>query len=140
MNKIERLFKIGLISGFAGWAIDNAYTGSHMGYSWVTGGEKTGIPWMPVYAAGGIALSEIVPRVQGWSAPERVLAYGLSLGALEWGACKLDRSLGRCSWNYSGACTDVEHIAAFGVLSLILEGIFTGKPDPESMRVIKSAQ
>jgi len=125
---LAQMFKVGLLSGVGGWAIDNAYTGPHhTGYSWVMGGQETKIPFMPVYAVGGITLSQIVPFVQERSFFERFAIYGSSLGFVEWSACKLDRSLGRRSWDYSGSCTDIEHIVAFGLVAMLIEPAFTGR-------------
>jgi hypothetical protein len=116
-----------LAFGFLGWALENALFGPR--YSKALGGRRLGIPFLPVYAAGGLAVGFLRPRLAGTGFPGRALAYGAALSGVELLACALDREAGgRWSWNYARnppllGCVDLKHALAWGVLGAFAHGL-----------------
>jgi hypothetical protein len=111
-----------LIGGVAGWALENFAFGPR--YSKWLGGAAVGVPFLPVYAVGGVVLGLLAPRLaqRGWWT--RAAMYGASFGALEWVACQVDRTDGRPQWSYGdGACVDLPHVAAWAALGLVAEKV-----------------
>lgn len=113
------------IFGFIGWKMEAIYE-TKPRWSAVFGRYK--VPFLPVYAAGGLAILALAPHLAWMPLLARGAVYAGTLSALEWGACKLDRMRGNCSWDYAnascatdGGCVDGEHAAAWGVLGLLVE-------------------
>lgn len=132
-TELSRIMKAGVIAGVSGWAIENAYTPNR--YSWVMGGERAGIPFLPVFALGGAVLAAVAPRLQSQGDLTRLATYSVALGGLEWAVCKADRALGHCSWDYEGACVDAPHALAWGALAMLVEPLITGRVDPGVKRL-----
>lgn len=114
------LLLVALGSGVAGWALERVVTGTAR-YSPALGGAASAVPFLPVYALGGVALAALEPAVSGWSWPARGLAYGTALTAVEAAAGLIDRGMGSKTWDYSGRVVDVPHAIAWGALGLALE-------------------
>lgn len=130
VSPLAKLATVFLASGVAGWLLENVLTpngGRASGrYSKAFGGLR--VPFLPVYAAGGlaVALASRSKTFSRTSVPLRALSYAAGLSALELGACRLDRSLpGRASWSYgwSDACVDGPHAIAWAGLGLVVETI-----------------
>lgn len=115
---LGRLTLFALASGVAGWAIENAIfpeTGGHFS----KGFGK--LPFLPVYAAGGVAVALAAPSLAKVPVLGRTAIYGAGLSGLELVACRMDRSLaGKPSWSYGheGGCVDLPHAVAWGLLAL----------------------
>lgn len=112
------------IFGFVGWAIEAVYE-THPRWSRVFGSHH--VPFLPVYAFGGFAVLALAPHLSWLPFLARGATYAASLTALEWVACRIDRSRGHCSWDYedndcaSGGCIDTKHAVAWGALGLLVE-------------------
>ena len=108
----------GVISGFLGWAIENSYAAPR--YSWVMGGQEKRIPWLPIYALGGVLLFATAPELRGYPMPLRFIIYAIGFSALEYGACKSERAMGCESWDYEGSCVDLPHAIAWGAIGVVV--------------------
>ena len=119
-----------LVGGFAGWAGENALAkikapltlraAPPTHYSKVL----PGVPLLPVYAAGGAALSLLTPAVSRAPWPLRGLAYAGALTAIEGAAGYAERVQGRKTWDYDGKPVDMAHAALWGLLGLLAEPVF----------------
>ena len=119
----------GVFFGIAGWALESAIFGPRS--SAVFGGRE--VPFLPVYAAGGIGVLLAAPQLRAahvpW--PLRAAAYAALLSAVEYAGCVMDRRMGSCAWDYSGnacarperGCVDLKHAALWGALGLVVEGL-----------------
>jgi len=131
---LARLALLAVAGGLAGWALENLWArarGEPPRYSHMLGKERE-LPWLPVYAAGAVAVAVLAPRLGKLPAPLRAAVYAGALSGLELGACTLDRSAGSASWRYGGAppaspelggCVDVPHAIAWGALGLLAESV-----------------
>jgi uncharacterized membrane protein len=118
--------KAGLF-GLAGWAGENALFGPR--YSPVFQGHK--VPFLPVYAAGGLAVVAAAPRVARWNFLARGALYAAIGAAIEYAGCQLDRKVFESrSWDYgksdglaqsTDGCTSWKHAALWGALGLVAE-------------------
>lgn len=124
------LLKRALVFGAVGWGIENVFARGRWGrYSKHLGGRRRGLPFLPVYAAGGVLVGLIAPRISNLPAPARAAVYSGALSLLELGACRLDRKRGRAQWRYRGdalasesrGCVDLPHALAWSALGLIAE-------------------
>lgn len=110
--------------GFVGWKIEAIYEAKPR-WSAVFGGHR--VPFLPVYAFGGLAVLVLAPHLSWLPIIGRAAVYAGALSGVEWAACKLDRARGHCSWDYedrdcaAGGCVDAKHAAAWGVLGLLVE-------------------
>lgn len=77
------------IFGFAGWILENAVCGDR--FSGVFGGGK--VPFLPIYAANGIALTSLSSYVSNWPTLGRGLAYATLGTAIDYAGCQIDRKL-----------------------------------------------
>ena len=110
-----------LVSGTVGWAAENALYGHDQGRVRENAYLK-GLPFLPVYAAGGGALALMTPALRKQPWPVRGLAYAGALTAIEAGAGALDKQAGRQSWDYGGGSrVDLTHAALWGALGLLVE-------------------
>ena len=114
--------------GFAGWVAENALCGDR--YSTLFRGAK--IPFMPIYAANGVALTAVAPYVSKWPTLARGLAYSLLGTAVEYAGCQIDRKLLTQSWDYgrndslaqaSDGCVSFTRSALWGGMGLIAEKV-----------------
>lgn len=114
--------------GVAGWVAENALCGQDK-YSAIFRGAK--IPFLPIYAANGVALTAAAPYVSKWPILARGLAYAILGTGVEYVGCKIDRQLlsGR-TWDYgrndalarlSEGCVNFTRSALWGGMGLIAE-------------------
>lgn len=122
--------------GVGGWVLENVVFGSlsQPRYSKAFGGAR--VPFLPIYALGGLAVLRAAPKVETLPWPARVAIYGVGLSALEYVGCNIDRALpGPSSWNYTasagaeplGSCVDVKHALMWGGLGLAVEMLVKGR-------------
>jgi uncharacterized membrane protein len=114
--------------GVAGWVAENALS-DHDRYSALFKGHR--VPFLPVYAFGGIAMTTAAPLVGKWPTLARGLAYAILGTAIEYVGCKIDRDvLHNRSWDYgqrdalaraSDGCLNFAHAALWGGVGLIAE-------------------
>ena len=109
-----------LTYGVLGWLIEMAWTGGPR-YSRALGGPDLAIPFLPVYALGGVVVGHLSPKMRGKGPLERLITYGLALTGVELGACAIDRWTGGESWSYDGDCIDLEHSIIWTALALATE-------------------
>jgi hypothetical protein len=124
--------------GVAGWAAENLLHERY--YSPVFRGHK--VPFLPVYAAGGLAVIAAAPYLRSRPAWLRGLVYAGLGTAIEYAGCQLDRTMfknadagrrpgshGR-SWDYgevdglaesTDGCLSWKHTALWGGLGLLAE-------------------
>jgi Putative ABC-transporter type IV len=112
--RTSRIVGVALIGGAAGWAIENVLFGERHPALF------PGLPWMPVYAAGAVAIILLKPHLEGLGLLERFVAYALLLSVIEAAAGLLDRAEDRKTWDYPGVW-DVPHAVMWGCLGLLLE-------------------
>lgn len=113
--------------GVAGWAGENVLFGPR--YSPVFQGHH--VPFLPVYAAGGLAMLTAAPYVAARSVLTRAFVYAAIGMAIEYAGCRLDRDVFEArSWDYgqrdglamtTDGCLNWKHTALWGVLGLLVE-------------------
>lgn len=115
--------------GIGGWAAENLLFGPR--YSAIFQGAH--VPFLPIYAIGGLAISAAQPKLSKFSAIGRGVGYA-AIGALvEFLGCQVDRELMKsAAWNYgqhdalaraTEGCVDWQHTALWGVMGLVAEKI-----------------
>ena len=128
-TSVEAVVAKAALFGVAGWAGENLFYGPR--YSPVFQGHK--VPFLPVYAAGGLAVIAVAPHLAGKSAFVRAIVYAAIGTAIEYAGCQLDRKVfdGR-SWDYGNidglaestdGCISWRHSALWGGLGLLAEKI-----------------
>ena len=123
----EVVFKTALF-GTAGWAIENLVADAPR-YSSVFAGHK--VPFLPIYAAGGLAVLGAAPHLAKNSLLMRAIAYAVIGTAVEYAGCRLDRKVfDSRSWDYgtvdglasrTEGCLSWKHAALWGGLGLLAE-------------------
>lgn len=124
---VEAVVAKAALFGVAGWAGENILYGPR--YSPVFQGHK--VPFLPVYAAGGLAIIAAAPRFANRSFLFRAIAYAAIGTAIEYAGCQLDRKVfdGR-SWDYgkidglaetTDGCISWRHSALWGALGIVTE-------------------
>lgn len=113
--------------GVAGWAGENVLFGPR--YSQMFQGRH--VPFLPVYAAGGLAMLTAAPHVADRSVLTRALVYAALGMAIEYTGCRLDRGVFEArSWDYgerdglaakTDGCVSWSHTALWGGLGLLVE-------------------
>ena len=126
---IEAVLAKSALFGVAGWAGENALYGSR--YSAVFQGHR--VPFLPVYAAGGLAVMAAAPHVRDWSTIARAAIYAALGTAVEYAACQLDRKVFSArSWDYGAVdgladktdgCINWKHSALWGALGVLAEKV-----------------
>lgn len=111
-------------TGVAGWVLENALFGQR--YSALL----PRVPFLPVYAVGGAAISLLEPRIQNMHPLARFFIYAGALTAVEGAAGFIERADGRMSWDYGGSPIDLPHAAAWGVLGLLTEAVIKNLKRP----------
>jgi len=114
--------------GVAGWVAENALS-DHDRYSAIFRGHR--VPFLPVYAAGGVVMTGAAGYLEKWPTIARGLAYAILGTAVEYVGCHIDRSLLQSrSWDYgqrdalsrsSEGCVNFAHSALWGGIGLIAE-------------------
>jgi len=114
--------------GVAGWVAENALCREDR-YSALFRGHK--VPFLPVYAVGGLAITAASPHVSKWPVLARGLAYAVLGSAIEYAGCQIDRKMLEArSWDYgnrdalarsSEGCLNFAHSALWGGLGLVAE-------------------
>lgn len=124
---VEAVVAKAALFGLAGWAGENILYGPR--YSPVFQGHK--VPFLPVYAAGGLAVIATAPRIADKPILLRAVIYAAIGTAIEYAGCHLDRKVfdGR-SWDYgkidglaesTDGCLSWRHTALWGGLGLLAE-------------------
>ena len=118
----------GTLWGIGGWVLENAI-GDRDKYSSVFRGAR--VPFLPIYAATGLALTSAAPFVAQWPTLARAFSYAIVGSIIEYAGCKIDRNLlSSRSWDYgqndalaraSDGCLNLTHSALWGGLGLIAE-------------------
>lgn len=128
MTSLSTALLVALGSGIAGWALENAVhqalspPNEPLRYSALL----PGLPFMPVYAAGGALVYLMKPHVRDFHPAARALVYGGALTLLEGAAGSLDRANGQRSWDYGdGRVVDLPHAAIWALAGLGLEHVLT---------------
>jgi uncharacterized membrane protein len=114
--------------GIAGWVAENALSDRDR-YSAVFRGHR--VPFLPVYAVGGVAMTSMASFLEKWPLLARGLAYAAVGTTVEYVGCQIDRKLLQArSWDYgqrdtlarsSDGCVNFAHSALWGGLGLIAE-------------------
>lgn len=115
MNAAEKVALAAAGSGVGGWLLENAIFGRR--YS----ANLPGVPFLPVYAAGGAAVALLEPYVRSENILTRALVYGATLTVIEGVSGLADRARGRRTWDYGGEVIDIPHALAWTALALGLE-------------------
>lgn len=113
--------------GVAGWAAENLLFGPR--YSDMFHGHH--VPFLPLYAAGGVAVMAAAPHIEEMPLPIRAVAYALLGTAVEFLGCQGDRKImDGHAWDFgasdklakaTGGCVDWKHAALWGVLGVVAE-------------------
>jgi uncharacterized membrane protein len=124
---VEAVAAKAALFGVAGWAGENLLFGPR--YSPVFQGHK--VPFLPVYAAGGLAIVAAERHLAGKSVFLRALVYAALGTAVEYVGCQLDRKVFETrSWDYgkidgladkTDGCISWRHAALWGGLGLVAE-------------------
>lgn len=114
--------------GIAGWVVENALC-SQDRYSSLFKGFK--VPFLPIYAANGVAMTGMADFVSKWPTLARGLSYAVVGTAVEYVGCRIDREiLASRSWDFgkgdalarsSDGCVNFAHAALWGGLGLVAE-------------------
>jgi uncharacterized membrane protein len=114
--------------GLAGWA-GETLTSDKPHYSAVFAGRQ--VPFLPIYAAGGLAAIAAAPHLEGRSVITRALVYAALGTAIEYAGCQIDRRVFNArSWDYgtvdglagvTEGCLSWKHTALWAGLGLLAE-------------------
>jgi len=131
----KSLMKRAAAYGIVGWMAENTLAGPR--YSRIFDGIA--VPFLPIYAAGGLAVHAAAPKLENAGIPwwGRAAIYAVGLSAIELAGCAIDRGpLGGCSWDYENnrcrspmpsvsmrGCVDLRHALLWGALGLAVEKI-----------------
>ena len=125
---VESLLLKTALFGVAGWA-GESLTSDKPRYSSVFAGRH--VPFLPIYAAGGLAVLLAAPRLKTQGVLTRALAYAVLGTAIEYAGCKLDRGTFHSrSWDYgkvdgladaTDGCLSWKHTALWAGLGLLAE-------------------
>lgn len=132
MANVGEFIQKAALFGGAGWLAENALCAQDQyRYSALFRGLK--IPFMPIYAVNGVALTALSPYVSRWPTLARGLAYAALGTTVEWLSCQVDRKLlGRSSWDYgrnealavaTGGCVSFMRSALWGGVGLVAEKV-----------------
>jgi uncharacterized membrane protein len=126
---VEAVAAKAALFGVAGWAGENALFGPR--YSPVFQGHE--VPFLPVYAAGGLAMIAAARHAARWPVIARAALYAAIGTAIEYAGCQLDRKVFAArSWDYgksdglasnTDGCVSWRHAALWGGLGLVAEKV-----------------
>lgn len=132
LNAGEIITKVAAF-GVAGFLLENALCGDR--YSALFGSQK--VPFLPIYAANGVALTAAAPYISNWPTLGRGLAYAAVGTAVEYAGCQIDRHLlsqhASFAPGYGGpdalarasdGCVNFTRSALWGGIGLIAEKFF----------------
>lgn len=118
-----------VLFGVGGWAAENLLYGPRYSAMW----HGSHVPFLPVYAAGGIAVLAIAPHLSGIPMIGRGAVYAAMLGSLEYVGCHIDRKIMNSrSWDYGKSdgiaeatqgCVDWKHSLMWGSLGILAEQV-----------------
>lgn len=131
MANVGEIIQKVAVFGVAGWLAENALCGDDR-YSAIFRGAK--VPFMPIYAVNGVALTTIAPYVSKWPTLARGLVYSLLGTGVEWVGCQIDRKLlgGQPAWDYgrgealaraTQGCVSFTRSALWGGMGLVAEKV-----------------
>jgi uncharacterized membrane protein len=120
--------------GVAGWLAENALCQQGDQYRYSALFRNAKIPFMPIYAVNGVALTAVAPYVSKWPTLARGLAYSVLGTVVEFVGCQIDRKVlgGTPAWDYgrgealanvSGGCVSFTRSALWGGMGLIAEKV-----------------
>jgi uncharacterized membrane protein len=123
--------KVTLFGG-AGWLAENALCPQDpYRYSALFRGLK--IPFMPIYAVNGLALTTVSPWISKWPTLARGLTYSAIGTGIEWLSCQIDRAVfSKQGWDYgrnealaqlTEGCVSFTRSALWGGMGLIAEKV-----------------
>jgi len=129
-SSLQRLALIGLGTGVAGWLLENVALGRPR-YSVAFGEHK--VPFLPAYAAGGVAIALLAPHLQKENVLVRAAAYGVGLSGVELVAGGIDREImgpNRMTWAYGPdkSVIDLQHTLLWALLGLAAEQVIERVP------------
>lgn len=115
--------------GVGGWFAENALCQQDR-YSSVFRGAR--VPFMPIYAVNGLALTAVSDYVDNWPPIARGLVYAALGTTVEWIGCQIDRQLlgGRSMvlgndvlTQLSSGCVNFQRAVLWGGLGLVAEKV-----------------
>jgi uncharacterized membrane protein len=129
LTTIPAVVAKGLVFGIVGWIGENMLFGPR--YSPVFQGHR--VPFLPVYAFGGLVMLSVAPYLAEAHLLLRGLAYAAIGTTVEYVGCQLDRRVFDArSWDYedvddladqTDGCISWRHTALWGGLGLVAEKI-----------------
>lgn len=107
-----------LAFGLLGWVVEALANGAPRYSRYV----PAKLPFLPVYGAGGVLVTELATALRDEPLLARLGAYAVATTGVELAACWIDRVAGGHQWDYgSGLCVNGEHTAMWTALSLAVE-------------------
>lgn len=116
--KAQTVALAALLAGVTGWTLENVGSDKPR-YS----SHLPGLPFLPVYAAGGAIVALLAPSLSDFHPFGKALVYAGALTALEASTGYAERTMGRKSWDYEGAPVDLPHALLWGGLGLALDSV-----------------
>lgn len=128
-NLGDSIVKI-VLFGVGGWVAENALCQQDR-YSPLFRGAK--LPFLPIYAVNGLALTSVAPYLSKWPTLARGLSYAVLGTGIEWAGCQIDRKMmNQRGWDYgrneplsrlSEGCVSFTRSALWGGMGLIAEKV-----------------
>lgn len=107
-----------VLFGVAGWVIENVKRGPT--FSKAFNGAR--VPFLPVYAFGGLAVVAAAPYIRNLPIWQRFFLYGVATTAVEGIAGIIDRVDGdRPSWDYNGSPINLGYSLLWASGALLVE-------------------
>ncbi len=104
--------------GVGGWVFENVVRGPT--FSKAFNGAK--VPFLPVYAFGGVTVLIIAPKVAHLPVYQRFLVYGAATVGVEAIAGIIDRMDGdKPSWDYDGSPVNLKYAVLWAGASMAIE-------------------
>jgi hypothetical protein len=83
-TNIGEILQKAALFGVGGWVVENSLCRADS-YSPLFGGAK--VPFLPIYAVNGLALTAMEPYISKWPTFARGLAYGAAGSLVEYAGC-----------------------------------------------------